>query len=121
MEQAEQIRQKLETRKQDLQATLARFLENARDSGASDVQDEIDQVITSETKTTALTIGTREYQALRDVEAALTRLEDGTYGRCIVCGKPIEPARLDAIPETPYCLEHADEGLQTAAATGGPG
>ena len=110
----EQIRQKLEERRRDLQETLGRALENARDSGVAEVQDEIDQVITLETKAAAFDLGTRGYQALRDVEAALARLDDGTYGTCTVCGKRIEPARLEAIPETPFCLEHA--ASETAAA-----
>ncbi len=33
-----------------------------------------------------------------DVEEALTRLQDGTYGRCLTCGQPIPERRLEAIP-----------------------
>src|ERR1700722_4143253 len=36
--------------------------------------------------------------ALRDVEKALARIEEGTYGICATCGKPIAPARLEAMP-----------------------
>lgn len=41
------------------------------------------------------------------VNAALQRIEDGTYGICIVCGNPIDPRRLDAEPATLTCIEHA--------------
>lgn len=44
---------------------------------------------------------------LRDVEAALGRLEDGTYGTCDVCGKPIPEERLEAIPWTTLCVDDA--------------
>lgn len=37
-----------------------------------------------------------------DLEAALRRIEDGTYGICQSCGQPIEPERLEAVPETLY-------------------
>ena len=37
-------------------------------------------------------------------DAALARLDDGTYGRCVACGGPISPERLDALPATPLCL-----------------
>jgi RNA polymerase-binding transcription factor DksA len=40
---------------------------------------------------------------LEQVEAALRRLERGYYGICVVCGEPIEPQRLAAVPYTPRC------------------
>lgn len=40
-----------------------------------------------------------------EAEAALARLDAGTYGTCIDCGKPIEPARLEFRPEAARCLE----------------
>ncbi len=43
---------------------------------------------------------------LTDVERALRRLDDGTYGTCEACGKPIEDERLKAMPAARYCLEH---------------
>ena len=45
---------------------------------------------------------------LDDVERALTKLDDGSYGSCEVCSKPIEPARLEAMPATRFCIEHAE-------------
>lgn len=44
---------------------------------------------------------------LADIEGALQRLDDGTYGLCSVCGKEISPARLEAMPATPFCIDHA--------------
>jgi RNA polymerase-binding transcription factor DksA len=46
---------------------------------------------------------------LADVEHALRRLDDGTYGTCEVCGKPIPEERLEAIPTARLCLEHQAE------------
>jgi DnaK suppressor protein len=46
---------------------------------------------------------------LEQVRAALTRIEDGSFGKCIVDGGPIEEKRLQAIPWTPYCLKHEAE------------
>ena len=39
-----------------------------------------------------------------EVEAALARLDDGTYGRCVDCGQPIDEARLEFRPEAARCL-----------------
>jgi len=44
---------------------------------------------------------------LQDVERAVAKLDDGTYGRCDVCGGPIEAERLEAIPWAVRCLAHA--------------
>jgi RNA polymerase-binding transcription factor DksA len=49
---------------------------------------------------------------LAEVEAALHRISDGTYGMCAVCGVPIAEGRLEARPWTPYCIEHAAAGRQ---------
>jgi RNA polymerase-binding transcription factor DksA len=42
---------------------------------------------------------------LREVEHAIVKLDDGTYGRCERCGKPIGDERLDAIPWAPLCID----------------
>lgn len=44
---------------------------------------------------------------LADIDAALARLDDGSYGRCQTCGGPIGAARLEAIPTARFCIEHA--------------
>src|SRR5579884_565347 len=46
-----------------------------------------------------------EQALLTEVEAALKRIEDGTYGYCVVCGKPIPEKRLEAIPWASLCVE----------------
>lgn len=46
-------------------------------------------------------------EQLDDIDAALRRLDDGTYGRCEVCGVAIADARLEAMPATRWCIEHA--------------
>jgi RNA polymerase-binding transcription factor len=42
---------------------------------------------------------------LRDVERALVKLEEGTYGRCDRCGNPIGDERLEAIPWALLCID----------------
>jgi RNA polymerase-binding transcription factor DksA len=41
------------------------------------------------------------------VDDALRRLDDGTYGICAACSKPIPAERLELVPETPYCVADA--------------
>jgi RNA polymerase-binding transcription factor DksA len=44
---------------------------------------------------------------LREVERALRKFDDGTYGKCETCGEEIAEARLEAMPATRYCINHA--------------
>jgi RNA polymerase-binding transcription factor DksA len=46
-------------------------------------------------------------ETLDEVDAALGRLEAGTYGLCEVCGKPIGAARLEAMPAARLCIADA--------------
>lgn len=43
---------------------------------------------------------------LKNVKIALQAIEDGSYGKCKVCGEEIPVERLEAMPTTQYCLEH---------------
>lgn len=43
---------------------------------------------------------------LDDVDAALQRLQVGTYGQCEACGGPICRERLEVVPAARYCLDH---------------
>jgi DnaK suppressor protein len=54
-----------------------------------------------------LLVDTLEEQRRRVVEA-LSRLDDGSYGRCAVRGRDIDDERLEARPEVATCREHAD-------------
>jgi DnaK suppressor protein len=74
------------------------FIDSAHDVGDSSVADEA----ASEKFTEA----DRDSTVLKQVRDALARVDDGTFGTCIVDGGPIEEKRLDAVPWTPYCLKH---------------
>ena len=55
---------------------------------------------------------------LADIEHALARLNDGTYGTCEACGRPIDEARLEAMPATRLCLEDQAAAERQAKAGG---
>ncbi|MEO1140071.1 MAG: TraR/DksA C4-type zinc finger protein [Pseudomonadota bacterium] len=48
-------------------------------------------------------LGNAELTELRRIDAALQRIKDGSYGTCQQCGEPISGARLDLLPDTPFC------------------
>jgi phosphoserine phosphatase RsbU/P len=53
-------------------------------------------------------------QLLQEVDSALERMEQGTYGICETCHDSIEPGRLIADPLVRYCLDHLSEAQQRA-------
>lgn len=54
-----------------------------------------------------LQIATTERDMIRQIEEALRRMEEGSYGLCLVCGRPISRRRLTAEPWAQTCIEHA--------------
>jgi RNA polymerase-binding transcription factor DksA len=51
---------------------------------------------------------------LADVDRALRRLDDGTYGTCEACGQPISDERLEAMPAARFCIVHQAEAEASA-------
>jgi DnaK suppressor protein len=49
-------------------------------------------------------VGEEARRELADVEAALQRIEQGSYGTCLACGGPMGLQRMRAIPEARYCV-----------------
>src|SRR6059058_66037 len=76
----------------------AQVIDTAADTGDVSVADEAVSEDFSEAELDAT--------VLQQVRDALRRIDDGTFGRCLVDGGPIEPKRLEAVPWTPYCLKH---------------
>jgi DnaK suppressor protein len=52
-------------------------------------------------------LATQLREQLDDVERALAKLDDGTYGRCEICSAPIGASRLEAMPAARFCIDHA--------------
>ena len=44
-------------------------------------------------------------EAMSEIERALRKMDEGTYGTCDVCGKTIPPERLEALPQATLCLD----------------
>ena len=71
---------------------------------ADSVWDEADHIQASEQREMGLLSRERLVERIEKLTAALKRVEEGTYGTCTECGKPIGPARLKALPEVSTCV-----------------
>lgn len=106
----QQIKQRLEEKRKELQKQMG----------------DLDQAYPTPVDTTEISEGPQEFEEtnvdfiemqqeqsvlvneqalLTEVEAALKRIEDGTYGRCVVCGQPIPEKRLEALPWAARCVK----------------
>jgi DnaK suppressor protein len=101
-------RRRLEARERELLERLGREIGTAREV-RSDQADVSDAAIVDELKEEYFAIAETDSAILAQVRAALTRIGDGTFGTCVVDGGPIEERRLEAVPWTPYCLQHQQE------------
>lgn len=105
-------------KRRELQTTLRALEQEGSAPGEGEVRDYTDDATADQGASDSLEAATRLSQTLEEVQDALRRIEDGTYGKCTVCGREIEPARLEAVPWTPYCLEHQEkldgDNVQTA-------
>jgi DnaK suppressor protein len=109
----EQFKERLLAKERELRDDITRFESEAREGAGNDVEDPIDAVTSSEAKTEAFKVSDLLHETLKEVQEALARISEGSYGRCIVCGREIEEARLEAVPWTRYCL--ADQEKQDRA------
>ena len=100
------VRAELATERDDLARRLAEL--TADGSAAPDFDENFadSAQVTAEQVENATLAATLRDQ-LGDVEVAISRIDDGTYGRCEVCGAEIAPARLEAMPATRFCIDHA--------------
>ena len=62
------------------------------------VKDSVDMSLQDVNQEIALRLGERESQTVAEIDEALRRINEGTYGTCERCGKPIPEARLEALP-----------------------
>jgi RNA polymerase-binding transcription factor DksA len=115
------IRERLERERADLAATVERIKERLavpqRDSGGDiALADQHPADVASETEARELDLARETMFEARIglIDEALKRLERGEYGRCIVCGREIPEARLDLVPETPYCVDDAEREQQSS-------
>ncbi len=111
---AKKARERLTRERADLAGTVARLRERLavpqRESGGDvAVVDQHPADVASETEARELDVARQAMFEARIglIDEALTRLERGEYGRCVICHRPIPEERLELLPETPFCVEDA--------------
>lgn len=96
----------LENRLAELDGRLSRIGDHLEQPPNPDWEDRAQEAEMDEVLEELGEVGMAEVQAIK---AALDRIENGTYGRCVRCGEDISNERLDVLPHTPLCKSCAAE------------
>lgn len=105
-------RDKLLEQKARVERSVLSVVEQGRKFDTDDILDPADHAVMSYQRELMFSQGTTERTHLSLIRLALKRLNDGTYGECLMCGDPISPKRLEAVPWTPYCI-HCQEKIES--------
>jgi DnaK suppressor protein len=102
------------------QSELAKVLRNREGIAIEKSADALDEVQHAAERELAIRNLDRDSHLLRNVKAALQRIEDGSYGTCMRCEEEISPKRLEAVPWAGYCIRcqeiadsNADENVES--------
>jgi len=104
-----EFRRLIEKREQDLLNEMDRNQTEAREMTDQTSTEAMERMVNLEGRDTLLSHNDADFQELNEVRAALERLDNGTFGKCLDCGRDIPPARLAAIPWTAYCIEDQEK------------
>lgn len=120
---------KSEYYRQKLLDELRRHTENVRENQAAalemvaaddGVKDTVDMSLHDVNQEIALRLGERESQIVADIDQALMRIDEGSYGVCARCENPINERRLEALPTARYdaqcqAIIEANQGMDDHA------
>lgn len=110
----QQIKARLEARRAELQREISGLTEahpgergpqDATDAPEDFEENAVDFLETQQEQSLMV----NEQALLTEVENALQRIEQGTYGKCVVCGEPIPEKRLEAIPWAARCVKDEEQ------------
>ncbi len=91
--------------REDLVREIARRSKASAATGVQDIGDILDSVSEERTRELDLILTDREKQKLKQIDDAIDRIEENTYGLCEECGAKIPKQRLKVVPFAKYCVE----------------
>lgn len=104
MSLGEKMKPVLETRLAELKEEIEDIDQTLREPDSQDFEEratenEGDEVLED--------LGNAALTEISQIQSALARIADGTYGECVTCGGTISPARLEAVPHAAQCIKCA--------------
>ncbi len=101
----ERFRKRLTEKSDELLGRVRAARTSVKEANAADAPDLGDRALTSMTLDLSYQLNAGEREILRRIDAALDRVEKGTYGACVNCDKKVQIARLQAVPWARHCID----------------
>lgn len=117
-DQVDELRRLLDERRAQILSSIEARREQERDAGR-EVGDEMDEANTEGVTAMTSKLLERDVQLLREIDRALAKIADGSYGRCEGTGEPIGYARLKLRPWARFGVAHQEELERVARNRGG--
>ena len=114
------LRERLAKQKQEILDMYKQDLKAGQESADDGTEDIVDRANAAYNRELMFSLSDGERQLLLQIEDALRRMDQGTYGRCNNCGNTITIQRLEAVPWARYCIncqEMAEKGMLEAEAS----
>ena len=103
------LQRRLQEKRKELISGVRTRSATSLQAGDDAIQDIADQAASAYTKEFVLSLGEAERRLLRQVDAALDKMRQNTYGRCETCGEEISEKRLEALPFATLCIACQEE------------
>ena len=103
--QIEELKVMLLERKEVIESNIADSIDNISKLNNCDCKDDLDFAEASSDSFTSGVIINQQKQELKEIEEALAKIEDGSYGICDMCDETIAVGRLKAKPFAKYCTD----------------
>jgi DnaK suppressor protein len=108
------LRERLEKQRQEILDMYKHDVRAGQESADDGTEDIVDRANNAYNRELMFSLSDSERQMVLQIEAALARMDAGTYGRCASCGNAIASRRLEAVPYARFCIdcqELAEKGL----------
>jgi DnaK suppressor protein len=101
----EKLKQLLLQKRKEIIGGVMQIRASSQEMGRDGIQDMADEASNLYTQQVLMSLSENQRETLGEVDEALDRIEEGTYGVCGSCGKPIALKRLEIKPFAKYCVE----------------
>lgn len=94
---------------EDLEDRLSKITEEVKHTDKPLDQDFSEQAVETENDQVLDALGNTTRDEIEKVKQAISRIDSGTYGICLICGQPIKKERLNALPYSIQCIHCASK------------